>query len=142
MEYFGSKGFRMSVAAALAALFVAWSFPAQAQDNHVATRSGDFLPKDLTTPPSGTVIDCLLVEARAGKLFFVKCTALYTGLIVQVSELTAGFLICKNLDAIRCPESVRIDFEPDQGPLDAAEPFVCTVHRRTYLDDMSFDCVQ
>ncbi|MEX2277813.1 MAG: hypothetical protein WD674_08505, partial [Cucumibacter sp.] len=141
-----SNDFRMSAAAVLCALALglaplAVASPAQAQER-LTTKDNGYLPGDMVTPPSGTVIDCLLVEASAGKLFLVGCTAQYTGVIVQVSELTAGYLICKNFDSIRCRDVVPIIFQADQAPLDAAEPLVCTVSGRTFTDDLSFKCVQ
>ncbi|MEX2277812.1 MAG: hypothetical protein WD674_08500 [Cucumibacter sp.] len=145
MKYFVSKDFRMSAAAMLAALALglaplAAASPAQSQER--LTTGTYNLPGDMAAPPPGTVIDCLLAEASAGKLFIVKCTAQFSGVIVQDSELTAGYLFCLNYDEIRCADVVPIIFEADQAPLDAAEPFVCTVSGYRSTDSYNFNCVQ
>lgn len=135
----------MLATALLAALFLMWSIPAQAQFALGGLGGGDYLPEGLSTPEPGTVVDCGMLEAVRDKLFLVACTPLYTGLIMQDSEITAGYLVCTWFDETHCPSVVLMQFNRDQAPIDAAQPMVCTVSGRwsgVEEDGLSFKCEQ
>jgi hypothetical protein len=134
-----------TVAVLLAVALLSWSVPVQAQYTLGGLGGGNYLPEGYTTPEPGTVVDCGMLEAVRDKLFLVGCTPLYTGVIMQDSEITVGYLVCTWFDETHCPSVVLMMFEGDQEPFDAAAPLVCTVNGRwsgVEDDNLTFRCEQ
>ena len=132
-----SKNGANAIAVALAAAILAWSFPALGQGGNIPT-------PEMTTPPEGTQINCLLSALDRETVFYVQCAPLYAGVIVtsEAEHVKTGYLICKLFNEIRCPEMVALKLDPAQPPLDIHEPLICTVVGHYQTDNLAFTCVQ